>query len=165
LPAVAATREGGLNWGWLREAEMTKVVLAAALAGVVVLQQAHVLTETQHVAEGTADRATTRQPGHAPRNGVFVIATPATGGETAPVQSVPSPELRQKLTEDLRALRESVASRTPAVERGPCNMPIVRANPAVDPKMVVPLRTEGVDAKIRVIEPGVCGKRTEGHIR
>jgi hypothetical protein len=41
-------------------------------------------------------------------------------------------------------------------ERGPCNMPIVPANPKVDPKMVIPHRAEGVDAKIRVIEPTVC---------
>jgi hypothetical protein len=118
---------------------MTKVVLAAALAGVMFSQQAQVRTESRQVP----------------------------GEPTATVQSVQPPELeRRKLAEaHLLVLRESLASQTRTVERGPCNMPIVRANPAVDPKMVVPLRTEGVDAKIRVIEPGVCGKLAEKQIR
>ena len=149
---------------------MTKVVLAAALAGVIFSQQAPGRTEGRQVPAGsTAEQPAPQHPRYDPWGGVFVVqgTKPAAGGATATVQSVPPPELEGRTLAEahLRALRESLESRTPAVERGPCNMPIVRANPAVDPKMVVPLRTEGVDAKIRVIETGVCGKLTEAQIR
>jgi hypothetical protein len=42
------------------------------------------------------------------------------------------------------------------LQRGPCNMPIVPANSDVDPRMIVPIPADGVDAKIRVIEPTIC---------
>jgi hypothetical protein len=46
----------------------------------------------------------------------------------------------------------------PSVERGPCNMPVIRANSTVDPKMVVPVPRD-TDARIRVIGPTICGQR------
>ena len=46
-----------------------------------------------------------------------------------------------------------------APERGPCNMPIIRANPNVDPKIVMPIDRERIDAKIRAIEPAVCWEK------
>jgi hypothetical protein len=49
------------------------------------------------------------------------------------------------------------AETTAQVLRGPCNMPIIVANPAVDPKMVVPIEKQGTEPKIRAIEPPVCG--------
>ena len=120
---------------------MTKVVVTAALAGVIFSQQAPARTEGRQA--------------------------PATGNATATVQSVPPLDFEpQDLAKaHLRALRESLEAQTRTVERGPCNMPIVRGNPSVDPKIVISHRAEGVDAKIRVIEPGVCGKRAEGHTR
>jgi hypothetical protein len=42
-------------------------------------------------------------------------------------------------------------------QRGPCNMPIVPANPDVDPRMIVPIPADGAQAKIRVVEPTICG--------
>ena len=36
-------------------------------------------------------------------------------------------------------------------------MPIVPANPDVDPRMIVPIPADGAQAKIRVVEPTICG--------
>jgi hypothetical protein len=53
-----------------------------------------------------------------------------------------------------------VVETTSRLERGPCNMPIIVAKPAVDPKMIVPVaKNNNTDPKIRVIEPPVCGPK------
>lgn len=51
------------------------------------------------------------------------------------------------------------------VEKGPCNMPVVRANPGVDHKMIVTIGPGKAQAKIRAIQPTICwegAKRSEG---
>ncbi|MBA2302077.1 MAG: hypothetical protein H0W08_05535 [Acidobacteria bacterium] len=69
-----------------------------------------------------------------------------------------------KLLEQQAALRRRhralapVSSSQPRLERGPCNMPIVRANPGIDAGIVVPIERGGSEAKIRVIEPTQCGQ-------
>lgn len=45
------------------------------------------------------------------------------------------------------------------VERGPCNMPIVRGNAAVDPRSIVPVERGTTDHKIRAVEPAVCWEK------
>ena len=53
-----------------------------------------------------------------------------------------------------------VPERRHHVERGPCNMPVVRARPEVDPRMVRPIdRRTHSTAKIRVIEPKICWEK------
>jgi len=121
---------------------MIQLVLTAALAGALFSQQPQVRTESQQVPDGpTADQSTPRHLRHDPWGGLF-IPQPVGQAEAAPSL----------------AIGQSAGVQQRSTERGPCNMPIVRANPDVDPKMVIPHRAEGVDAKIRVIEPTVCGK-------
>lgn len=43
------------------------------------------------------------------------------------------------------------------VLRGPCNMPVIVANPAVDTKIIVPIEKQNMEPKIRAIAPPVCG--------
>jgi hypothetical protein len=45
------------------------------------------------------------------------------------------------------------------LERGPCNMPVVRANPDVDSRIIAPIAPGKHQAKIRVIEPTTCGEK------
>jgi hypothetical protein len=63
----------------------------------------------------------------------------------------------QQPSAPIQDVRPSLSARENLVERGPCNMPIVVANPAIDPKMVVPIERKHVDPKIRVVEPTACG--------
>jgi hypothetical protein len=123
---------------------MVKLVLTAAVVGALFSQQPKVGTQGRQAPDGpTTDRPTPEHLRHDPWSGLFVAQ------QAGPAVAAPT------LTIGLSA---QVRHRSP--ERGPCNMPIVRANPEVDPKMVIPHRAEGVDAKIRVIEPTVCGIAT-----
>ena len=56
-------------------------------------------------------------------------------------------------------LRHAAPAPSNAPERGPCNMPIIRGNAEVDPKIVVPILRENTDPKIRAIEPRVCWEK------
>jgi hypothetical protein len=95
-----------------------------------------------------------------------------TSGQTR--QSLPHSQIRPYTVETVRAgagapkearrqvtvlpdVRPPVFERQNRVERGPCNMPIIVANPDIDPRMVVPVERRNADAKIRVIEPRACG--------
>ena len=56
-----------------------------------------------------------------------------------------------------REVKPRVIETRPRVERGPCNMPIIVADPTVDPRMILTVEQKNVDAKIRTIEPRTCG--------
>lgn len=43
-----------------------------------------------------------------------------------------------------------------SVERGACNMPMIRGDARVDPKSIVPIERDKTDHKIRAVEPSVC---------
>jgi hypothetical protein len=61
-----------------------------------------------------------------------------------------------RLGQDREAPRDGQGRGRP--ERGPCNMPVIPADAAVDPKIVLPTERTNVDAKIRAIAPPACWK-------
>jgi hypothetical protein len=56
-----------------------------------------------------------------------------------------------------REAKPLVVERQNRVERGPCNMPIIVADPTVDPRMILTVEQKNVDPKIRTVEPRACG--------
>jgi hypothetical protein len=116
-----------------------KLIVTAVLAGVL---GAHGAIASQ----GSNSTASTRPHEHGrsdPWSGLFVVKPlPTAEGQSVTVLPLPS---------------QTAAPQRHQLQRGPCNMPIVPANPDVDPGMLVPIPAEGVGAKIRVIEPTVCG--------
>src|SRR5688500_6193834 len=75
--------------------------------------------------------------------------------EKGPVQVQVQGAIQAEALETLFQVKPGlVAGRQPALERGPCNMPVIQAHSNVDPKMVVPIPREK-DARIRVIEPTI----------
>ena len=117
-----------------------KLIVTAVLAG---LLGAHGAIASQ----GSNSTTSTRPHEHTrsdPWQGLFVVKPlPTTEGQSVAVLGLPS--------------QAAALPRRHHPERGPCNMPIVPANPDVDPRMIVPIPKGRADAKIRVIEPGVCG--------
>ena len=131
---------------------MTRLVIAAVVAGVFFSQQAQDRATEPQVPEDRSgqQKATPRHPRHDPWGSLFTLESIG-----------PGVQRQQELVKlHMRAVQPGTTSTVPTAERGPCNMPIVPANPAVDPKMVIPHRPEGVDPKIRVIEPTVCGQQS-----
>ena len=45
------------------------------------------------------------------------------------------------------------------VERGACNMPMIRGDARHDPKSIVPIERGKTDHKIRAVEPSVCWEK------
>ena len=117
-----------------------KLIVTAVLAGVL---GAHGAIASQ----GSNSTASTRPHEHDridPWRGLFVVKpVPAANGQSVTVLPLPS---------QAAALPQRHQPR-----RGPCNMPIVPANPDVDRRMIVPIPGDGADAKIRVVEPTICG--------
>ena len=117
-----------------------KLIVTAALAGVL---GAHGAIASQ----GSNSTASTRSHEHgrsAPWSGLFVAKPlPAADGQLVTV--LPSPSQAVTLPQRHQP------------QRGPCNMPIVPANPDVDRRLIVPIPADGADAKIRVVEPTICG--------
>ena len=64
-----------------------------------------------------------------------------------------------------RDMKPLVLERRNRVERGPCNMPIIVADPTVDLKMIFPVEQRNVDAKIRTAEPAACGGSLKAAIK
>jgi hypothetical protein len=117
-----------------------KLIFTAVLAG---LLGAHGAIASQ----GSNSTASTRSHEHERRDpwrGLFLVKpVPAADGRSVTVLPLPA---------QAAALPQRHQPR-----RGPCNMPIVPANPDVDRRMIVPIPTDGADAKIRVVEPTICG--------
>jgi len=65
-------------------------------------------------------------------------------------------ERKSGLLQRHRSLAPSISDQ-PKLERGPCNMSMVRATPGIDAGIVAPIE-QGKGAKIRVIEPVICGQ-------
>lgn len=81
--------------------------------------------------------------------------TPASAGQM--VTFVPAwPPKAQELTDRARLRLNALR---PQPERGPCNMPVIRANSDIDPKMVVPIEQGKNQAKIRAVEPTICWEK------
>ncbi|HJR59147.1 MAG TPA: hypothetical protein VJ813_07115 [Vicinamibacterales bacterium] len=122
---------------------MTNLVLAGALI-VAALSQAQPGRKTLGIVHAHSDQD-------------LIVVEP---GNVVQVEKIPSP---------IQSLIPSrVAGTSQVLERGPCNMPVIRANPQVDPKIVMPIERENSDPKIRVIGPTICGQkaaRTEEIVR
>ena len=75
---------------------------------------------------------------------------------------------KRALYEKLFTLSQPGIHRANPQERGPCNMPMIRGNAQVDPKIVKPIEKGNMDPKIRAIVPTICwqgGARSEEVIR
>ena len=97
------------------------------------------------VASQQSDSAPHRHMRSDPWSGLFVVEPlPTPEGQSVTVLPLPSPAF-------------SALPERHQPERGPCNMPIVPANPDVDRGMIVPIPADRVDAKIRIVEPTICG--------
>ena len=77
--------------------------------------------------------------------------------QTRPLDVVASKD-RPVRQDGARVARRAPSDRS-AVERGACNMPVVRANPGVDPKMILPRNPRAAEAKARIIEPRTCWEK------
>ena len=81
---------------------------------------------------------------------LLLAAVPATASQSSPAPANPYTKLFQ--------LPKGLVDPRPA-ERKPkvvCGMTIIPADPKIDPKMVVQRPFDGVDYKIRTIDPPVC---------
>ena len=117
-----------------------KLIVTAVLAG---LLGSHGAIASQ----GSNSTASTRPHEHTrsdPWSGLFVVKPlPAADGQSVTVLPLPPQGIALPQRHQL--------------QRGPCNMPIVPANPDVDRRMIVPIPADGAHAKIRVVEPTICG--------
>lgn len=85
---------------------------------------------------------------------------------TAPVfaQSTPNPKVYKQLFEAQQQLKAAVGQQkgtAPQILIAPqkqvvCGMTIITPDMTIDPKMSIERKKDGVDYKIRVIEPPIC---------
>lgn len=86
---------------------------------------------------------------------VLSVAAPAMAGQYAPNKSNPY----RNLFAAQNALTKAVESVTPKADVKPtvvCGMTMVPADPAIDPKMLVPRKADGVDYQLRAVTPAIC---------
>ncbi len=115
-----------------------KLIVTAVLAG---LLGAHGAIASQGSTTATRPHEHTRSD---PWSGLFEVKPlPTAEGQSVTVLPLPPQGIALPQRHQL--------------QRGPCNMPIVPANPDVDRRMIVPIPADGAHAKIRVIEPTICG--------
>jgi hypothetical protein len=104
-------------------------------------------------------------------NAILVILALAAAPASAD-QSSPAPNRSQRFAtqrpspndpyKKLFEPQASVAPRAPeqtgttAKPRVVCGMTMIPADPAIDPKILVPLPAVGIDYKLRTIDPAIC---------
>jgi len=97
---------------------------------------------------------------------MLLVAVPVFGD-----QSTPNPQLNARfgalrpaqsadpyrnLFRAQEMLKKAVAERAQARPRVVCGMTIIPADPKIDPKMAITPKKDGVEPKIRAIEPPIC---------
>jgi hypothetical protein len=117
-----------------------KLIVTAVLAGVL---GAHGAIASQR-SDSTASTRPHEHERSDPWRGLFVV------------KPLPSPEGQSVTVLPLPSQAAALPQRHQP-QRGPCNMPIVPANPDVDRRMIVPIPANGAHATIRVVEPTICG--------
>jgi len=63
---------------------------------------------------------------------------------------------KQRLRVAFQSVQGRLSAPRPTVERGPCNMPMIRGHATVDPEILVPIERTNADPKIRAIQPSAC---------
>ena len=71
--------------------------------------------------------------------------------------TIKPPETKSVVAVQLDVARQALSAlRGGRVERGPCNMPMIRGDARLDPKSIVPIQRGNTEARIRAIQPSVC---------
>ena len=88
---------------------------------------------------------------------VFASQSPAPRTDARFGTQRPASNPYKKLFEPQKSLAPSIANQQPAAKpQVVCGMKIIPADPAIDPKMLVKPQADGIDYKLRTVDPPIC---------